>query len=388
MAEVDVLARLVRDVDDRIRGWKRLEAYYDGSRRLEALGLALPPELEDLATVINWPGMYVDAIEERLDVEGFRLGGQDQADDELWGWWQANNLDEESGMGHLDALVHGKAYTCVGYPDSADDAPVITVESSRYMAATLDPRTRRVSEAVRLWDDSEVGIPQRATLYLPHANVYWRRDRYEGWIEDDRDDHNLGETLVGLLVNRQRLAKRTGTTEMRDVMDLTDAACRSITNLQGAQELLAVPQRFVTGATEGDFVDENGDPIPAWEAYLGRLQALMNENAKVFQLDGADLRNFTEVLRMYAQLGSGLTGLPAHYWGFTSDNPASADAIRSSESRLVKKSERKQRGFGGGWEQTQRLGMLVAGRDPRDAARLETVWRDPATPTYAARADA
>jgi hypothetical protein len=123
-------------------------------------------------------------------------------------------------------------------------------------------------------------------------------------------------------------------------------------------------------------------------AYLGRLQALMNSEAKVFQLPGADLRNFTEVLKTYAQIAAGLTGLPAHYWGFTGDNPASADAIRSTESRLVKKAERRQRSFGGGWETTMRLAMLVMGRDPRSANRLETVWRDAATPTFAARADA
>lgn len=386
--ELATLRRLAGAVDRRLRKHKVLDAYYDGAHRLQAMGLALPPEMEDLAVIVNWPGMYTDSLEERLDVEGFRVGGSDEVDEVLWDWWQANRMDEESGLGHLEALNQGRAYTCVGFPDG-DDAPVITVESSRYMAGDWSGRTYRLNSAARLWEDNDAGIPQRATLYLPNENRYYgRSERGRGWLQHDVDEHNLGEPLVAGLVNRGRLTDRDGVTEMRDIMGISDAACRSITNLQGAQEVLALPQRFITGASKEDFQDENGNPIPAWEAYIGRIQALMDKDAKVFQLPGADLRNFTEVLKTYAQVAAGLTGLPAHYWGFTGDNPASADAIRSTESRLVKKAERKQRTFGGGWETTMRLAMLVMGRNPAEANRLETVWRDAATPTFAARADA
>lgn len=387
--ELDVLRRLAGVVDRRLRKFKVLEAYYDGANRLQALGLSLPPEMEDLATIINWPGMYVDSLEERLDVEGFRVGGSDEVDETLWGWWQANGLDAESGLGHLDALMQGRAFTCLGFPEDDGAPPTITVESSRYMAADWAPTGRGVETAVRLWDDNEVGIPQQATLYLPDRNVYYgRSERGRGWLRHDVDEHDLGRTLVATLVNRSRLTDRDGITEMRDIMGLSDAACRSITNLQGAQELVALPQRYVLGASEEDFTDEEGNPVPAWEAYIGRYLTLKNDKASVGQLAAADLRSFAEVLKTYAQLAAGLTGLPAHYWGFTGDNPASADAIRSTESRLVKKAERKQRAFGDGWEETMRLAMLVAGRDPAAAMRLETVWRDPATPTFAARADA
>lgn len=387
--DLDVLRQLAGVVDRRLRQYRVLEAYYDGAHRLQALGLSLPPEMEDLQVIINWPGMYVDSIEERLDVEGFRVGRSDEVDETLWGWWQYNDLDEESGLGHVDALMQGRAYTCVGFPEDDGAPPTITVESSRYMAGIWSPRSHRIEAAVRLWDDSPAGVPQRATLYLPNRNVYYgRSEQGRGWLHDATDEHNLGETMVAALVNRGRLTDRDGVTEMRDIMGLADAACRSLTNLQGAQELVALPQRFVLGAGEEDFLDENGDPIPAWEAYIGRYITLRDKEAKVGQLPAADLRSFTEVLKTYAQLAAGITGLPMHYWGFASDNPASADAIRSGETRLVKKAERKQRAFGGGWESTMRLAMLAAGRDPAEVLHLETMWRDPATPTYAARADA
>lgn len=389
MADLDILQSLRRrlgSTSGRVRRW---DAYYDGAQRLAALGLGLPPEMRRLQVVVNWPRLVVDSLEERLDLEGFRLAGSADTDERLWGWWQANNLDDESSLAHLEALVSGRAFLTVGPGDDGSDTPVITPESARSMVADIDPRTRAVRSALRLYTsaNAERGALS-ATLYLPERTVFYERGP-TAWRAVDVIDHQLGTVPVVPLINRARLADRDGRSEMADVIGLTDAACRTLTNLQGAQELLAVPQRYVLGASREDFVDEHGKPVPAWEAYIGRILALGNEDAKVGQFSAADLRNFTEVINAYARLVSALSGLPPHFLGLVSENPASADAIRSAEARLVKRAERRARAFSGAWEQAMRLGMLIAdGVLPPESTRLEAVWRDPSTPTYAAKADA
>jgi hypothetical protein len=383
----EILRKLIYRIYRAQRPLDVLDAYYEGEKRLQALGLALPPEMHQLATVINWCGMYVGSLEERIDLEGFRLGDKATTDEQLWDWWQANDLDEESGLLHLEKLITGSGFICIGSPDERTDPPVMTVESPRYMTAVTDPRTRKVLASARLYGDEDDGKATRATLYLEERTVHYER-RDGKWEQDDVDDHNFGVSLVVPVANRQRIRDRSGHTEMRDIMGLTDAACRSLTNLQGAQELLSVPQRYVLGATAEDFKDADGKDVPAWEAYLGRFLNLYNENAKVGQFQAAELRNFTEVLNWYARAVSAMTGMPAHYLGFTSDQPASADAIRSSEARFIKRAERQIRSLSGPWEAAQRRAMLVKGLDPNKARRLETVWRDPATPTFAAKADA
>lgn len=387
MTEQDTLMRLVEKIDTQLPRLDRLDCYYRGRQRLAAVGLSLPPEMDRLQTVINWPALAVDSLEERLDVEGFQLGGDVSADERLWDWWQANDLDEESSLAHLDALVFGRTYVTVTRGESDDDPPVITVESARTMAVEIDPATRKLAAAARVFERDDTGQPAGAVLYLPGKNTTWRRSNGV-WRAVSSDRFALNEVAVVPLINRARLARRQGATEMRDVMGLTDAACRSLTNLQAAQELLAVPQRYVLGATQEDFVDQNGQPIPAWEAYIGRFLALGNQDAKVGQLPGSDLRNFTEVMNHYAKLVASVTGLPPHFLGMSTDNPASADAIRSSEARLVKRAERRGRAFGEGWERVMRLALRFVGDDDAAARRLETVWRDPSTPTYAAKADA
>ncbi|ADA83807.1 hypothetical protein SEA_PEPE_72 [Mycobacterium phage Pepe] len=62
---------------------------------------------------------------------------------------------------------------------------------------------------------------------------------------------------------------------------------------------------------------------------------------------------------------------------------------KPGRSRIVKMAERKGRIFGGAWERAMRIAMQIMGREvTEEYTRLETVWRDPSTPTVAAKADA
>lgn len=368
---------------------KRLDDYYNGVARLHQMGLALPPELRDLQTVINWPRLVVDSLEERLDVEGFRLSGTDSPDDRLWSWWQANRLDEESSLGHIEALVQGQAAIFVGANEDDPSTPLITVESLKGVRVRTNQRTGRVEWVVRIyeWDDNDQ--PIRAAVYRPGITLYYVALNGYGWQVEDTVEHDLPVVPVVPLINRSRLSHRVGRSEMADIIPITDAACRTLSNLQGAQEMLAVPQRYVLGASADDFVDQEGNKKSTWEAYLGRMITLDNTDATIGQLAGADLRNFTEVINHYAKLVSSLAGLPPEYLGVSTDNPSSADAIRMAETRLIKRAERRARSFGESWESAMRIGMLIVdGKLPDEAHRMETIWRDPATPTFAAKADA
>lgn len=372
---------------------KLLDGYYRGVQRLAQLGLAVPPELRGFVTVVNWPRVAVDAVEERLDVEGFRYPGAARSDDDLWRIWQENNLDEESQQAHVEALALRRSYVSIGTNERDEGTPIITIESPREMVAERDTRTREVVGALKLYsseqlEDGRENVADRATLYLPEGTVWLRNDR-TGWIVEDRDPHRLGRVPVVPLVNRPRVGDWLGTSEMDDVIPLTDAAARALTNLQLAQETHAVPQRWVLGASKGDFVDSNGDMLPTWEAYFGAIWALQNKDAKAGQFSASDLRNFHDTVNHYAHLASSVSGLPLRFFGQNTANPPSADGIRADETRLVKRCERKQKVFSGAWEEAMRIAdRLRTGEWNPKLRRLETVWRDPSTPTVAAVADA
>lgn len=371
------------------------QAYFDATWRLRALGLSTPPEMRFLTAAVGWPSMYISSLEERLDVEDFRMGDESEGDDRLRDWWQANLLDVESGPGHTETLVHGISYITVSAPneDEGEDPtiPVIKLESPFNFIAKQNYRTRKVKEALRVYEDPEIPNEKYVALFLPDETVYLGQSKKSSsqWVLDYRVPHELGRVLVSPLVNRNRIHQWCGVSEIsKELRSATDAASRIMMNLQSAAELMAIPQRILFGVSEDQFPVDVSKPGAAMEAYMARIMAFENDAGKATQFQSADLRNYVDALQELAKQVASYTGLPPQYLSFSSDNPASAEAIKSAESRLIKKVERKARLFGQSWEEAMRLGMLVIdGKIPQDSYKLETVWRDPSTPTFAAKAD-
>lgn len=370
-------------------GFEALDAYYDGEQRLQQLGLAVPDELREFVTIVAWPGTYVDAITDRQRVEGFRLSGEPEADAGLWEVWQANNLDTESQMARVDSKVFGRAYYCVGSNEEIPEIPLVTVESPMQMTHEWSNRRRRVTAAARFYEDDDGPTKvARATLY-GDGFTSWVIQGTRGWVEEDRDDHGL-PCPVEPLVNGQRTHARYGRSIMGRIITLTDAAARGLTLAQVATEVMGLPQRTAAGLSQADFKDPaTGEALTAWEAYFGAVWATANKDAKFHQFDAADLKNFSSIVSHYAQLVAGLTGLPMRYLGQLSDNPPSADGIRADESRMVGAAESQNISEAGTLERVMRLTRwFQLGEDDPSLLRMETLHRDPATPTMAQAADA
>ncbi|MFE9949299.1 phage portal protein [Streptomyces sp. NPDC005531] len=396
--ELQWLTRLIRCHDKDLPDLKRLNSYYEGTQPLSYMAPELQAELQETVrqVVINWPRLVVDSVEERLDVEGFRFPKEPDSDDELWRIWQANDMDEQSQQGHLDALVMGRAYVVIGTREDDDNTPLVTVESALDMFAEFDPRTRVPRAAVKRWsEEGEDGKVAHATLYLPNSTSWWVQEKGH-WIEDpehERDAHEIGEVMVEVLANRPRLKCPNGVSELTDVIPLSDAACKVATDMMVSAEYHATPRRVAFGFGEDDFVDADGRRVSAFSRIIGRMWATeknrKEDGADVIQFPEATLSNFHETIKQLASLVASLSGMPPHFLGHATDNPASADGIRSAETRLVKRSERRQRGNGGTWERVNRKVMrLRDGSWNPDARSLETIWRDASTPTVAQVADA
>ena len=401
---VEGLRQALIATQPQIEKWLR---YYNGKQDLNYLSPELARELEGRvkAVVINWPRLVVDSLEERLDVEGFRLDGQ--VNGYAWDAWQANNLDEASQQAHQMALTTGRAYVIVG-ADGPDGYPLVTVESPSQVFAARDPRTRKVSRALKMWreDTGETG----ATLYLPDRTVWLQAsgDREQtsldqvfpynsvptggGWTVLGEDVHNMGVVPVVPIVNREAIVDKLGVSELADIVPLSDAAVKAATDMMVSAEFHAIPRRWIVGMSESDMSDEEGRPLSKWDKLAGRIWAVdgLPSETQLGQFQEADLRNFHETIKALSRLVASIAGLPPHFLAADGTaNPASADAIRSAETRLVKRAERRQRAFGGSWEDVARLMIQIGeGSLPEDASRLETIWSDASSPTVAQRADA
>jgi len=389
---------LARRHDTEMPELRKFNRHYDLVQPLSYMHPELWLEVSERIkpVLIAWPMVVIDSVEERLDVIGFRFDNSTDGRDDstLWDWWQANNLDEGSEQVHLEALISGRSFVIVGTREDDQTVPLITAESPLQVFADFDPQTRKVRAALKHWADRN---EQFSTLYLPNSTTRYRTAG-NGELElIGFDEHGLGVVPVVPFVNRGRMTQldrsdqitSPGRSELVPILPLSDAACKIATDMMVAAETVAIPSRYAFGLSKDDFFDKNGNPVSPWKTVLGKLLTHEDKDIKVGQWPSADLGNFHNTINSLAEIVAAVASLPPHYLGRATDNPSSADAIRSNEARLVKRCERKQVSFGESWEQVMSLSeRIIDGEWNPDARRLETRWRDASTPTISQAADA
>jgi hypothetical protein len=284
-------------------------------------------------------------------------------------------------MAHLDSLIFGTSFVTVGSGDEGEPSPLVTPHSPQAMTGmSVVTESNQIVEA---------------TLYLPDETVVFSRVNPGGrWAVEDRDRHKLGRVPVVQMPNRVRASRVEGRSEItKAVRYYSDAAMRTMLGLEVNREFYNSPQRVVLGADETMFKNADGSTASPWSAIQGRVWAVPNDEdgntPSVQQFSPASPAPYLDQIKGYAQLLAAEAGIPAAYLGFQTDNPASADAIRAGEARLVKRAERRQAVFGRSWLEVARLALLVRdGSVPADFdTRISARWRDAATPTRSAAAD-
>src|SRR5690606_9754493 len=69
--EIDVIEALKSRLTANKRRNDLRKAYYEAEEVVQQLGIAIPPSLRDVQTVVGWPATVVDALAERLTIDGF-----------------------------------------------------------------------------------------------------------------------------------------------------------------------------------------------------------------------------------------------------------------------------------------------------------------------------
>ncbi|HEU0102271.1 MAG TPA: phage portal protein, partial [Mycobacteriales bacterium] len=402
MSTLDVLARLSARLDERTPALTRLDGYYAGTQPASFLAPEARVALGDRLRVlsVNLPRLQVQALAERLGVTGFRTAGPDtDPDADLWRIWRANGLEDASAQAHVDALVYGRAFVIV-WAGRTPQTPRVTVESARQVAVEYDPGSREVTCAVKRWSAGGRGqavVYERdritrytSSSYLPvgtvspapaEGTVPELLSPAGGWSSAGSVPNPLGVVPVVPLVNRGRLLDVDGVSEMADVLGLTDALNKVMSDAMVTSEFFARPRRWAVGLELVE--DDQGNAVNPFPNEADRMWQSEDPATRFGQFDAARLDGYSDLAATITHQIGALTGLPPHYLGLHGDQPASADAIRSAEASLVARAVSRQRTFGQAWSDVAAL--ILAVRDGQDPAALdvETVWASPETRTPA-----
>ncbi|TCJ91616.1 SPP1 Gp6-like portal protein [Dermacoccus sp. SAI-028] len=395
MTQQEDLQRLNTLLDTREGDVRTWEARYSGNVPLAFIPPATRKKLGDRlqSLSINFAGLAVDALSERLRLQGFTVDGK--ADLDLWETFQ-RTMDAGAGQVHLDALALGSSYVSVW----ADNGlPVALPEHPAQVVVTTNPVTRQVDSALKRWAAdgkayavlykrdkitafvSDSYVPQDTTT--PHA---WSIGAIPstGWTSTGSVPNPLGQVPIVPFVNSGRLTQPYGVSEMAGIADLNDALTKILVDMLVTSESSAQPRRWATGIEVE--VDDDGNAYDPWE---GRTTTAQSESpeAKFGQFAPSDLSAYRNAAELLVRQIGALSGLPPQMLGLHADAAMSADAIRAAEASLTAKAEQRQRLFGRSWSEVARLMVAIRdGKDPKTIA-VQPIWGDPASRSVAQVAD-
>jgi hypothetical protein len=413
------LRRLHSTTVNRRHRFDRLARYYDGDHNL---GFASKKFLDSFGGLFNafadnWVALIVDAVEERLDVNGFRAPGASKPSDAAHAIWQANELDAASQVAHTESLLNGTAFGLAWYGEN-DGEVDITVEHPAWCAVAVDPRRpRRRLAGLRLYRDEwgyrhgELFLPDTVHFYRSPeptaddelvsdvASLRWVRDVKAARATNDLDAgvaegyvaNPLGVVPIVELPNRPRLKLAKGLdvwarSEVASVIPLQDAVNKLVADMLVSSEFAAYPQRYATGFE----VERDPKTNQAVNPFRPGQDVWWMEDAegRFGTFEVSDLGNFVKAIELLVLHIASITRTPPHYLNGSADR-LSGESIKAAESGLVAKTRRKMRHYGEAWEELVRIGGRITGDAELVAANsLEVIWRDPESRTESEHVDA
>jgi len=397
--------RLSKVLDNRAAPMRKYEEYYRGKHPMLYAGSKYRAAFGNLFSGFadNFCGLVVDAVEQRLDIEGFRMGSDEslKADADAWRIWQSNNLDARSQIAHTEALVKGETSVLIWVDPDDSDQVQITVQDALQMAIGYDRATGQRLAALKRFvqDDGSTWF----TLYLPDriekyqtlpkgaSNAMLKFGRYaleqrqtpgENWPLPNP----IGVVPVVPLLNLPHF-DGTGTSEIASVIPLQNALNKLFLDMLVASEYAAFRQRWATGL-ELEIDEDTGKPKNPFQANAGSIWTVEEAATKFGEFDVTDLENYVKAIETTIQHIATITSTPPHYLLGSSGAFPSGESLTATETGLVEKAKRKQRYLGEGWEEVIRVAFKVLDDPKGDIMDSETIWRDPESKNEGVHIDA
>lgn len=393
------LARLYKKLIERQQIIDRFEDYYCGDHPLPWLPEQARQEFRRILamTRTNVMGLVCDSTAERMEIQGFRIGDQPEADKETWRIWQANNLDSGFDQGILDALITGQSYLLVAPNPKDPKTPLAWMEhpSQAIVEAVPGSNGRERAAGLKVWIDDWTDQIM-ATLYLPSGLYKYQAQKPPAGLQMPSRDWSrravpgeawpapnaLGVVPLIEIPNRPRTLIG-GISELADVTDIQDRINKTVADRLITQDFGAFPQKWAIGWPD---VDEQGNPATKIDVGRNRMVSTSAIETKFGQWDAAPLDPYSLAKKEDVKDIASRTRTPAQYLLGEMSN-VNGETLKASESGLVSKVRQCCRYVGERAEDGVRL-MRRAANLSGDDASMETIWRNPEYRTDAELVDA
>lgn len=371
--------------------------YYDGEQNARLTDRARQ-WLENSG--VNWCENFcepvVDALADRLKVDGFTTSDAEDDDDEdplvtlIKDWWQRNRMDDGQGTVHTETLIKGDGYVIVDW-DNDRGIPRFTYNHPEHTKVVYsDERPDEADHAVKVWVEKGAAgrDTQRMNVYWPDRIEKWQRPYTQGarggWTRftepaDDGDPapwptpwtSAAGDPLGIPVVHfrNKPLARMHGRSEIKGTLPQQDELNKQIVDLNLVADNYGEPKRWATGVESFDDTAAIGD----WVTATG-------DGAKFGQFEMANMANLVALVENTLSRIARRSRTPLHL--LTGGDMPSGEALKSAEAGLVAKARDRMSGLGNSWEDVVSMGVRLAVEfgdlaAPPDGLLIQTVWHDP-----------
>lgn len=328
---IEYLRAKLRRKQDRVNLRYR---YYDMKAMIPDLGIATPPKLRNWMATLGWCAKAVDSLADRLVFDEFA--------DDNFGMnevFEMNNPDILANSAILSALIGSCSFIYI-YPDD-DGYPKMESIDGANATGEIDPVTGLLKEGYAILERDSSGQPITEAYFLPNETQYYQSKNIRIYR------HAVNYPLLVPIIYRPDTARPFGHSRIsRACISIMQSAARTMKRSEIAAEFFSFPQKYVVG------LSEDAEQLDKWQATMSTLLRFDKDEdgdrPTLGQFQQQSMTPHSDQFRLFASAFAGETGLTLDDLGFPSDNPSSADAIRSQHESLRLAARRAQRNFGTG----------------------------------------
>lgn len=382
----DLFARLFSTWSEKRRRNLMRTVYYEGKNALKDFGIAVPPQMQQAYTPLQWIAKGVHAVTRRSVFEGFVSSTGSSDPFEMSGLLADNHFFEEFPAAVTSSAVHACSFLTVTEGDTTAGEPEVLViaRAADASAAVWDKRRRVLGGFLSIIDSDEQG-PNEMVMYTPERVYTLKRGSGKwssGWIEN-----RLGEVPVARLAYLPELNRPFGHSRItRTAMGLTDAAVRTLLRAEVSAEFYSADKYWLFGADVSKFIGAD-----KWSALMGRMNAIDtdgDDKINIHRFQGSSPQPHADQMRLIQAMFADDQNLDVKF--SDAANPSSADAIYAAKEDLIIDVRDANRVWGRGAVKAFQLAVrLRDGSGMTEELRsLSGQFTDPAIVSPSARADA
>lgn len=347
--------------------YETLWDYYEGEQELKFSTLKLQKFFSGKGIYFaeNWMGVVIDAVLDRLSLQGFSVSKQPQSTELLKQAYNQLKLGLVAFDLHESALVVTEAfYILEKLPDGRLDGYLQDASTCDVVYDSENPNIKKY--AIKFWYEDEKTI--RVNLYYPTVT-----ERYQAQVgkkvklsqanfeQLEPSDNPFG--IIPVFHFRTSQQGRQKPLLDRALRSLQDAVNIQLSNMMISSEFNSLRQRVII--SQSDPSDLKNIPGENWWIPAGDGTG---QQASVQELGSFDPTSFIKSIDHLSSAIAAQTKTPKHYFFSLSGQVPSGEALNALESPLVKKTLRFRDNFEVTWKELSAFLLKLAGQtvEPSD----------------------